>query len=243
MPGLLADLSRAWCSIAESGGADALLRRWSATEPALAGLDSLTSLAVDARGQGRGGRANDLDARDDVLRSLLRLADFDEQAQLAVLHVLAPGLRQISRTYAHRWGWSDTEAMVVTAALERIVAFGDRDDVRPGPNIVLGVRHDMFERRLREETRTRYLGRTCTLSEQLPTVDQPAPSEELLGLLDEGVRAGAITRRGARLIALHRIYGVSTAEVAAAEGRDAATVRKHRNRAEAALADVAVAVA
>jgi DNA-directed RNA polymerase specialized sigma24 family protein len=70
-----------------------------------------------------------------------------------------------------------------------------------------------------------------------------AAGEELLGLVGEGVRSGAITRRGARLIVLHRIHGLSTREIADAEGRDAAAVRKYRNRAEAALADVAEAVA
>ena len=239
MPGLLADLSRAWCVVTSSADADALHDRWCAADPALAVHNSLASITAAARGRG----ADQLDERDRALRSLLHIAAIDDQARLAVLHVLAPGLTQIVSTYAHRWGWEDTEAMVVAAALERIVGFGDRADVRPAPNIVLGVRHDLFERRLREDTRERALGQPCALSDELPTVDRIAAGEELLGLLGEGVRAGAITQRGARLIVLHRIYGLSTAEVAAAEGRDPATVRKYRNRAEAALADVAEAVA
>lgn len=235
MSALLNDLSRAWTGI----GADGALDRWRLAEPTLAHHDALRSITDAARGDGAG----DLDERDEVQRALLRLAVEDSDARLAMLHVLAPGLMQVTRTYAHRWGWSETEAMVVAGALERIIAFGDRAGVRPASNIVLGVRHDLFKRRLREDTRDRVLGQRVALDDQVPSLDRRAAGEELLGLVGEGVRSGAITRRGARLIVLHRIYGLSTAEVAASEGRDAAAVRKYRNRAEAALADVAMAVA
>lgn len=239
MPGLLADVSRSWNSVLESPSAEQLLNRWFAHEATLVGHRSLRSLTTAARGRG----SVELDDRDELLRSLLRLAIFDEDARLAMLHVLAPGLTQIARTYELRWGREETEAMVVAGALERIMAFGDRSDVRPASNIVLGVRHDLFERRLREDTRDRVLGRQVALNDQLPTVVRQTAGEEVLGLVGEGVRTGAITRRGARLILLHRIYGLSTADIASAEGRDAATIRKYRNRAEAALADAAAAVA
>jgi hypothetical protein len=235
MSALLNDLSRAWVGVDASG----VLDRWHRAEPSLRCHPTLEALTDAARGE----RSADFDERDGVQRSLLRLAVDDPDARLAMLHVLAPGLMQVTRTYAHRWGWGETEAMVVTGALERIVAFGDRAGVRPAPNIVLGVRHDLFKRRLREDTRDRVLGHQVALDDQLPVVDRRAAGEELLGLVGEGVRSGAITRRGARLIVLHRIYGLSTAAVAEAEGRDAASVRKYRNRAEAALADVAEAVA
>lgn len=234
MSALLNDLSRSWVGVGVSGALD----RWHRAEPSLRCHPTLAALTSAARGDG----STDLDERDEVQRALLRLAVDDTDARLAMLHVLAPGLMQVTRTYAHRWGWSEAEAMVVAGALERIVTFADRPG-RPAVNIVLGVRHDLFERRLREDTQDRVFGRQVALDDQLPQLDRRAAGEELLGLVGEGVRSGAITRRGARLIVLHRIHGLSTAEVAAAEGRDAASVRKYRNRAEAALVDVAEAVA
>jgi len=237
MSALLNDLSRSWTAIS----AEDALDRWRRAEPTLAVYKSLRSLTEAARGEGASGL--DADARDEIQHALLRLAVDDRDARLAMLHVLAPGLMQIARTYAPRWGWNETESMVVASALERIVAFGERAGVRPAVNIVLGVRHDLFERRLREDTRDLIFGEQVELDEELPEVERRSAGEELLGLVGEGVRSGAITRRGARLIVLHRIQGLSTAEVAAAEGKDAASVRKYRNRAEAALVDVAEAVA
>jgi hypothetical protein len=236
---LLTDLTRAWCSVAHSCTSGTVLERWSAEEPTLGRFASVASIVDAARRRD----TSDLDERDELQRVLLRLATEDDDARLAMLHVLAPGLTQIIRGYAPRWGWSETEASVVAAALDRIVTFGDRSVVRPAANIVLGVRHTLFERRLREISGDEILGEQVPLDDEIPLVERQAAGEELLGLVGEGVRSGAITRRGARLIVLHRIHGLSTQEVAEAEGRDAAAVRKYRNRAEAALADVAEAVA
>jgi hypothetical protein len=236
MCSLLTALSRAWTG----ASAERVLDRWHDAEPSLRCYQSLSSITDAARGR----CCEDLDDRDEVQRALLRLAVEDDDARLAMLHVLAPGLVQVIKTYALRWGLEETEAMVVASALERVLAFGRGDaGVRPASNIVLGVRNDLFKRRLRDDTRDRVLGEQVALDEEMPTLDRPAAGEELLGLVGEGVRSGAITLRGARLIVLHRIKGLSTAEVAAAEGRDAATVRKYRNRAEAALVDIAAAVA
>lgn len=239
MSTLLTDLTRAWSAAARSSTSCTILKRWRSAEPALDGFRSVGSIVDAARGQG----TRDLDERDELQRVLLRLATVDDDARLAMLHVLAPGLTQIIRGYAPRWGWNETEASVVASALERIVSFGDRRAVRPAVNIVLGVRHTLFERRLREISAEEILGEQVPLDDEIPLLEARAAGEEVLGLVGEGVRSGAITRRGARLIVLHRIHGLSTREIAAAEGRDAAAVRKYRNRAEAALADVAEAVA
>jgi len=239
MPTLFANLSRSWMSLADSPCAGAVLDRWRELEPALRSYRTLGE--VVAKGRGRG--SADLDGRDEVLRAMLRLAPTDAEARLAMLHVLAPGLTQVAKAYVGRWGWPEAESMVAASAVERIVGFGDRRSVRPAVNIVLGVRHDLFERALREDSRQRFLGEQVPLSDEHAEVDRQGAGEELLGLIGEGVRLGAITPRGARLIALHRIYGVSTRDVATAEGRDAAAVRKYRNRAEAALAEVAMEVA
>jgi hypothetical protein len=230
MPTLFADLSRSWAQLVHSPSADTVLERWRYHEPALGTCKTLAEV-----------RAGEL--QEDVLRALLRLASSDDHARLGVLHSLSPGLARVARGYARRWGSADSEAMVAVSAVERISAFGDRPGVQPVASIVLGVRHDVSKLALREDIRDRVLGDQVPLRDDLPSVHRVTAGEELLGLVGEGLRSGAITRRGARLIVLHRICGMSTREVAAAEGRDAATVRKYRNRAEAALADVAELVA
>lgn len=238
MPALFAEVSRAWASLSDSPHADVVLQRWQRLEPSVIRCGTLDAVIEWGRGRGAPRQADD-----DVLRSLLRLAPTDDDARLAVLHVLAPGLTRLARGYTKRWGRNEAEAMVAAAALERIVAFGDRPSVRPSASIVLGVRHEVSQRALREDIRLRILGDRVPLHDGLPSSEDITAGEELLGLVDEGLRSGAITRRGARLIVLHRICGMSTQEVAAVEGKDARTVRKYRNRAEAALVDVAEAVA
>jgi 5,10-methylenetetrahydrofolate reductase len=70
-----------------------------------------------------------------------------------------------------------------------------------------------------------------------------AHAMQLVEVVRDGVDAGYVTRRGARLILLHRVLGTPTREVASLEGRRAAAVRKARERAEAALVAAAGAVA
>lgn len=72
---------------------------------------------------------------------------------------------------------------------------------------------------------------------------EPSPSDEVVRLLDEAVDTGHLTERGRRLILLHRIFSVPTRDVASVEGKPPATIRQYRNRAEAAVAQSALAVA
>lgn len=239
MPTLFEELSRTWASLAGSPGALDVLHRWRRLEPALGRYPTLDAVVT----AGRGRWISDLDGRDDVLRSLLRMAPTDADARLAMLHILSPGLTRIAKAYVRRWGWPEAQSLVAASAVERIVGFGDRRDVRPAVNIVLGVRNDLFRRALREDSSRRFLGVRVPLVDEHSDDGPRAAGEELLGLIAEGVQVGAISRRGARLIVLHRIYGLSTKDVARSEGRAEAAVRKYRNRSETALAEFAMEVA
>lgn len=241
MPDLLEKVSHEWGALSRSPAALGILERWSCREPTLADFESLHDVAVAAQGRD----VEDLDARDELQFALLRIAADDEDARLAMLHILGPGLVGVTRTYAPRWGRRETEAMVTAAALDRIAGFGSRPHTRPAANIVLGVRHTLFKRRLQEVSRTDVLGRQVLFDDDvLESGDEEVPAaDELLYLVGEAVRTGRITERGARLIVLHRICDMSTRAVAEDEGRDPASVRQYRNRAEAVLAEVAEAEA
>lgn len=241
MPDLLVKVSNEWRALGRSPGALGILERWRRREPSLADFESLDEVAVAAQGRD----VDDLDARDALQFALLRIAADDEDARLAMLHILGPGLIGVTRTYAPRWGWGETEAMVIAAALDRIAGFGSRPHARPAANIVLGVRHTLFKRRLQEVGRADVLGQQVLFDDDvLETGDGEVPAaDELLYLVGEAVRTGRITERGARLIVLHRICDTPTRAVAENEGRDPASVRQYRNRAEAVLAEVAEAEA
>lgn len=68
-----------------------------------------------------------------------------------------------------------------------------------------------------------------------------SPGDELLALVTEALDQGRISRRDARLVALHRVFGFTNIEVAELEGCRPCTVRKRRAAAEAAVAELAMA--
>jgi DNA-directed RNA polymerase specialized sigma24 family protein len=61
----------------------------------------------------------------------------------------------------------------------------------------------------------------------------------LLGMIEEAVRRGALSARGARLVVLHWVHGFTNAELAEMDGLRPSTIRKHRRAAELQLADFA----
>ena len=115
----------------------------------------------------------------------------------------------------------------------------------PPANIVLDVRNRLHVRRGRQRALDGALGPTVNSD---AAADEPAEpngssSVELLRLIRDSVDYGDVSRRGAKLILLHRILDVPTRRVASVDGRrGAGTIRKARERAEAALAS-SVAVA
>ncbi len=129
--------------------------------------------------------------------------------------------------------------MVVAAALDRIANYPSKRTARPAANIVRDVRHTLYVARLREVALEAALGTPADPEEAQECkviAPDPSPSEELLGVVSDAVGDGTISQREGRLIVLHRVLGVRTADIAIAEGLRPGTVRKHRLRAELTLA-------
>ncbi len=134
--------------------------------------------------------------------------------------------------------------MVVLRALDRIANYPTARTSRPAANIVRDVRHSLYKARLREMALQAALGEPAPFEEThscAATAFERSPSDELLDVLSCAVRSGAISRLEGRLILLNRILGVRTADIARAEGWRPGTVRKHRLKAELALASTEVA--
>jgi hypothetical protein len=230
---LFAALDRDWAEFSGSLEGSQALRRWRQRCPELRGFADLPALVAALRC-----RAHP-DARDRLLVALIRLAATDHHARRAVLQVLVPGLVSVARAYGRRWGREEAESMVVAAALDRIASYPSKRMARPAANIVGDVRHSLYEARLREVALEAALGEPAALEEAQgceAVASEPSASEELLDVVSYAVGEGTISLREGRLIVLHRILGVRTADIASAEGRRPGTVRKHRLKAELALA-------
>ncbi|MGH9158279.1 MAG: hypothetical protein ACRD1K_21135 [Acidimicrobiales bacterium] len=81
----------------------------------------------------------------------------------------------------------------------------------------------------------------ASIDDVVAAADEPGADEELLALVGEAVSRGRISRRDARLVALHRVFGLTNVEVAGVEGCRPCTVRKRRAAAETAIGALAVA--
>ena len=236
MPDILTTLDRRWADFAASPSGHRTLLRWKVAEPVLGSLLSLGALTAAARDMA----GEDLDGRDELHLALLRLATTDEDARWAILHLLHPALARIARLYSDTWDHDEASSLVVSAALDRIVRYphGLR---RPAAVIVRWVRRAMGKEAKRYCAHRRALGPIGVLDEAtaLPAVPSPSAADELLDLVGQAVRAGALDPPRARLVILHRILSVPTSDVAEEEGYPASTIRQRRSRAEAAMAIVA----
>lgn len=236
---LFNELDLDWCRFARSGSARRSLQRWRRLEPALAAFETVEALLAGLRSR------KHLDHRDVVWFSLLRIARTDTDARRVALFALWPGLNVVAQRYGRRWDYDDTAAEVIAAALERIASYPMHRTSSPAANIVLDVRNRLHTLRRREEALSEAVGAPVGIEAalRLPASQPTGSARDLVEVVRDGVDAGCVTRRGARLILLHRVLGTPTREVASLEGRRAAAVRKARERAEAALVASAGAVA
>jgi DNA-directed RNA polymerase specialized sigma24 family protein len=220
---IFSELIREWGRFVSSNGGSRALRRWSQIETTFARFDNLDQLLNALRDR------RDLDGRDELWRTLLLVARTDKDARRVALQALWPGLSKVTRMYSRRGYDDDVAAAVLAAAIARIANYPHHRPSSPVANLVRDAQHEVHVMRGRERRQDQ------TRNIFFASEPEVAPSEELLTLLDDAVRSGRLSQHGARLIALHRIAGISTQQLAAAEGVAPATLRKARARAERAL--------
>ena len=232
-PGTLFDkLDDEWLEVVVWAGAAGVPARWAAEDEALApfaaGLDVLVAATED--------RATSAEAKDRVLAALARRVAVDEVAVRTLVQVLLPGARALAR----RVGWMGPPAvcagLVVPELWARVRTYPvERRPARVAANVLADVAHVL----LRSEGQPKV---ELVPLDDLDEADLVAEAEdccvaaELLGVLAAAVAAGWLPAHAANLIATTRVFDVSCAEVAATEGIAPQSVRRRRQRAEAALA-------
>ena len=226
---LFTDLETEWRVLGASLPSVVTLRTWARGDQVLEVFEDLHEVVRFAQ------RSTDRSGAEQVLACLASRAPSDPLAARTVLHVVFHGLIRIAAAFRGA-ARSDEEAasMVVAAAYERIRTYPiERRPHSIAPNILLdtrqGVSRSLFRRRVAEEG-TADIGRLAVAAAGASAAD------ELVGLVDEAVRTRKLRVDDARLIVLTRVAGMTTAELAAEGGCAVQTLRRRRQRAEAALA-------
>lgn len=226
-----------WKYLATSADAARALARWAA-DPALEGFADLHAVIDESQRRGRPVES------DRILLALLRRAPSDPVAARTVLQALMPGLKSLMANYQLTGAPEEVSTAVIEAAFERIKSYPcDRRPARVAANLLNDTRQVLW-RAARKERRLRLV------TEPLNEADlehvahhrtEECPTDELVGLVAEAVRLRQVAPSGAQVILLTRVLDVSIEDLAGDTNTKPKTVRKRRDRAEAALARMAVA--
>lgn len=204
----------------------AVVERWRADEPVLAGC----RLAVDvARAEG-----GDRRRRRAVLAAMVQLAGGDGMAGDVAYAMVLDDLGRVAGQLTRVWR-ADREEMdqaVAIAGWDRLRRVAGRRLEWPDRVIVTGAR-DVVRDQLRRRARTHN-------HEVLAEEVDPGPASEsgfddAAGLIQDALRRGVVTAESARLVWATRVLGVPAADVAAARGERLNRVVMRRLRAERAL--------
>jgi DNA-directed RNA polymerase specialized sigma24 family protein len=236
---LFQNLDLDWANFERSRAGAQALGRWR-EEPDMADVPSLGDL-VEALGERRRPQRQDA-----LMFALLRLSRHDRDARRAVLKALIPALVKITRSYSRAMNKEDAASVVVLAAMERMTNYTASRPGRPAANLVQDVRYTVHRACLREAPAPAGQPQLVPLKDTDLVGFEPAEptaSEDLLRLLQEAVKGGVLSGEGGRVILLTRIADVPAAALAEAEGLRPSSMRKRRERAEAALSEFAMEVA
>jgi DNA-directed RNA polymerase specialized sigma24 family protein len=226
---LFEQLAREWSDLGVSAPAAAALKTWSQHDPALAGFQDLADVVGFVHRSGVGSRG------DAVCACLAARAPSDPFAARTLLHVVFYGLMRItSDLCTAASSEEDAASTVIVEAYQRIRTYPlERRPRSIAANILLdtrqGVSRSLCRRRV-PELLTADIGRLAHESAG------PSATDELVDLIDEAVRTRKLRVDDARLIVLSRVADVSTADLAAIRACTPQSLRRHRQRAEAAFA-------
>ncbi len=225
------DLQREWAAVAAGPEGERALRRWQASEPALAELRSVGELVATANRPGD-------ETASEVLRPLLRLAGVDPLARRCLLQAMLPGLVRLCGRHPSAGEDADERlAQVLTLALERIRELAGTDVAYPAAAVAWRV-GDRLRRAEAVNRRSPVVPLGHLGLEDRPGRPARSASEDLTALLVEGVRRGRVRQHDAALIYTTRVVGVPCHVLAADRGIDPTVLRTRRRRAERHLAAV-----
>lgn len=236
---LFTTLDREWASWCSGARPASAFGRWAAKEPCLRQASDLGALLHIF--EHRSGVTHSV--RDEILLAMFRLAPDDPDAYRTVLHLLRAGLMSLTSRSGRWWGWEEATSTVMAAAIDRVNRYPMHRTERVAANLLGDVWHTVWTLRQAELRRASTGTDVVDLDSlrDLAVDEEPNVGEELLALVGEALSRGRISRRDARLVALHRVFGFTNVEVARLEGSRPCTVRKRRVAAETAIAELAVA--
>jgi len=204
----------------------ARLRVWGQTEPALSGFGDARRLIAFLRG------AASSAAKDEVLRSLVRIARDDPIAARVVLEALVPGLARLAeRIIFDERDRDELWALILGHAWRQIRTHPlARRPRKIAANLILETRRAALADFTRERRR-----RSELIPRPLSVIATAPSGPDVETLLRRAVAAGAISRAESELVLRTRIDGVPLQRIAAEEGVGHHTLNVRRLRAEKRL--------
>ena len=227
---LFALLDREWDSMCRSAACTRHLREWAAHDEALAGFADLAALAAHVN------RPGEPAASDLVLAAVVARAPSDDLAARVVLQLLRPGCKALAESAVWLETWAERESAVIAAVFDRIRTYPiERRPRYIAANVLRDALKSMLKTRRRQREPT-----TCSWEElddddEVLVEHEAPPAEELVELLAWAVRRKVLPSDTARLIGLSRICDVPVDLLGRYPGQDPQTVRRRRQRGEAAL--------
>lgn len=205
----LTALDREWAELSASPASQESLDVWRRSEPALAGLASMSAVLAERRA--------DADAAPAILSALARLAVDDQLAARTLLQALLPGLVRLAST----WAADDPAALdeLVSLAWERVRTYPTSRPGSVAANVLWDVRKRYREHRAIESPES-------PAHEPPPADEAPSAEEIVVGrsAVDDVVAAhrhGVISGVALSLILRTRLDDAPL-KVAAAEQRETA---------------------
>ena len=223
------------------------LIRWSETETALSGFESLREVVVEIEGA-------PLDRSIEVTQAVLRLAKSEELAHRALIQVMVPmiatesyrSLRILRQVHHHDHSTvqprgSDVVDLVLSAAAEAVACYGGRTLKFPLRTIRRRFIEIIVQRRTRvikAETLGVSISSPATGSgdDSLAAPERgPAASEVLAETLETAVELGIVTAEDAGLVWASRYHQQTSLDLGGGDKREAERLRRRRSRAQQRL--------
>jgi hypothetical protein len=219
---LFDELDDEWSRLGTSRSGKRAMERWALDDSA-----PLTTLEALRHEIGRGFQS---DISNHLLRQVVEKARHDELAARLALQCMMPAMR----TAARRWQSLDTrmdiQSTVITETLSKIRQFPLE---RRKGNVAANISRDVNQKFSRRASKGR-------VEEVYAEYDRPAPiptdsKSELLALVAEGSRRGAIDQVGAELIVRTRVFDERPETLSSLYGIKTPSLRRRRQRAEERL--------
>ena len=233
---LFTQLDAEWRELGASAAAAAAMCSWARDDAPLRGFADPREVVHFVQ------RSDRRELSEEVVACLAARAPSDPLAARALLQVVLYGLIRIAADFrGATYSEEEVASVVIAMAYERIRTYPiDRRPRSVIANVLLDTRQAVSRSLCRKRVPEILAADVGSTRGEEPEM---SATDELLALLDEAVRGELLRLDDARLIVLTRIADVPTADLAVERGCAPQSLRRRRQRAEAALAAAVECVA